>query len=82
MSYFVGLDLGHSADYTALAVVEQIEEQLPTGRMEKRLRVKHLECYPLRTSSLCGLASWGNMVTMTSFSLTPVSSSVNIKDFR
>jgi hypothetical protein len=31
MPYFVGLDLGHSADYTALALVERIEEQLPTG---------------------------------------------------
>jgi hypothetical protein len=41
MSFYVGLDLGQSADYTALAVVQAGED--------KELRLRHLERYPLRT---------------------------------
>jgi hypothetical protein len=42
MSFYVGLDLGQSADYTALAVIEAED---PT----QGLRLRHLERYPLRT---------------------------------
>ena len=41
MSFYVGLDLGQSADFTALAVVQAGED--------KELRLRHLERYPLRT---------------------------------
>jgi hypothetical protein len=40
MSFYVGLDLGQSADYTALAVVEDTSTEL---------HLRHLERYPLRT---------------------------------
>jgi hypothetical protein len=40
MSFYVGLDLGQSADYTALAVVEDISPGL---------HLRHLERYQLRT---------------------------------
>ncbi len=44
--YFVGLDLGQSADYTACAVLERYEDE------EKGLmfRCRHLQRWPLRTS--------------------------------
>jgi hypothetical protein len=47
MPFFVGLDLGQSQDYTALAVIHQ----LPTAanRSERELHLRHLERYPLRT---------------------------------
>jgi hypothetical protein len=40
MGFYVGLDLGKSADYTAVAVVEDVESAL---------HLRHLERYPLRT---------------------------------
>jgi hypothetical protein len=40
MSFYIGLDLGQSADYTALAVVEDTSTEL---------HLRHLERYPLRT---------------------------------
>src|SRR5215212_7205427 len=40
MSFYVGLDLGQSADYTALAVLEDTSPGL---------HLRHLERYPLRT---------------------------------
>jgi hypothetical protein len=40
MSFYVGLDLGQSADHTALAVVEDTSTEL---------HLRHLERYPLRT---------------------------------
>ena len=40
MGFYVGLDLGQSADYTAVAVVEDVESAL---------HLRHLERYPLRT---------------------------------
>lgn len=43
MSFYVGLDLGQSNDYTALAVVEKVGE----GR-DPDLHLRHLERYPLR----------------------------------
>jgi hypothetical protein len=49
-NYYVGLDLGQSQDYTALAVVQKIptyDEQ--TGKDAKELHLKHLERYPLKT---------------------------------
>jgi hypothetical protein len=49
MPFFVGLDLGQSADYTALAVVQDVTTKNPAGGTEKRLHLRHLERYPLRT---------------------------------
>jgi hypothetical protein len=50
MAYFVGLDLGQSADYTALAVVQTAWETVPDeGKRRKYLHLRHLERYPLRT---------------------------------
>lgn len=49
MAYFVGLDLGQSADYTALAVVQDVKKVDEEGKAEKHLHLRHLERYPLRT---------------------------------
>src|SRR5918995_1113460 len=49
MAYFVGLDLGQSADFTALAVVQTAYERSERGALVKRLHLRHLERYPLRT---------------------------------
>jgi hypothetical protein len=47
MSYYVGLDLGQSADYTALAVIEDAPDQ--TGEGARELHLRYLERYPLKT---------------------------------
>jgi hypothetical protein len=49
MAYFVGLDLGQSADFTALAVVQTVRAANAEGKPEKQLHLRHLERYPLRT---------------------------------
>jgi hypothetical protein len=49
MPFYVGLDLGQSADYTALSVVQEVTEKNPAGGNEKYLHLRHLERYPLRT---------------------------------
>jgi hypothetical protein len=49
MSFYVGLDLGQSNDYTALAVVEKVEGGLGGERNDPDLHLRHLERYPLRT---------------------------------
>jgi hypothetical protein len=49
MAFYVGLDLGQSADYTALAVVEDITEMRSGGERGKSWHLRHLERYPLRT---------------------------------
>jgi hypothetical protein len=49
MGYFVGLDLGQSADYTALAVVESGKEVSEEREARTFLHLRHLERYPLRT---------------------------------
>lgn len=49
MAYFVGLDLGQSADHTALAVVQKVEERGEGGKLKTYLHLRHLERYPLRT---------------------------------
>lgn len=49
MPFFVGLDLGQAADYTALAVIEDVNKVNPAGGTEKALHLRHLERYPLRT---------------------------------
>ena len=49
MPFYVGLDLGQSADYTALAVVQDVTKENPAGGTEKYLHLRHLERYPLRT---------------------------------
>jgi hypothetical protein len=45
MSFYVGLDLGQSNDYTALAVVEKVHH----GQTDPDLHLRHLERYELRT---------------------------------
>ena len=45
MSFYVGLDLGQAADFTALAVLELAN----TEEGERELHLRHLERYPLRT---------------------------------
>jgi hypothetical protein len=48
--YYVGLDLGQSADYTALAVIQRMRTYNPqTGKHSVELHLKHLERYPLKT---------------------------------
>lgn len=49
MTFCVGLDLGQAADYTALAVIEDVNKVNPAGGTEKALHLRHLERYPLRT---------------------------------
>lgn len=44
MSFYVGLDLGQSNDYTALAVVEKVGQD----HGDPDLHLRHLERYPLR----------------------------------
>lgn len=49
MPFIVGLDLGQSADYTALSIVQTVKEPNPAGGTERSLHLRHLERYPLRT---------------------------------
>jgi hypothetical protein len=49
VAYFGGLDLGQSADYTALAVVQSVKERNEEGGLKTFLHLRHLERYPLRT---------------------------------
>jgi hypothetical protein len=49
MGFFVGLDLGQSADYTALAVVQSVKEKGEEGTLSTSFHLRHLERYPLRT---------------------------------
>jgi hypothetical protein len=49
-TYYVGLDLGQSQDFTALAVVQKVPTlDLQTGKRGGELHLKHLERYPLKT---------------------------------
>ncbi len=49
--YYVGLDLGQSNDYTALAVVQKVPTlETQTGKKGHELHLRHLERYPLKTS--------------------------------
>jgi hypothetical protein len=47
VSFCVGLDLGQSNDYTALAIVEAVKGE--NKRRAPYLHLRHLERYPLRT---------------------------------
>jgi hypothetical protein len=52
MSFYIGLDLGQSNDYTALAVVEKVKASEASGggaEGDPDLHLRHLERYPLRT---------------------------------
>ena len=51
MSFYAGLGLGQSANYTALAVVQDVKEMngATPGKPECRLLLHHLERYPLCT---------------------------------
>ena len=49
MAYYVGLDLGQSADYTALSIAQSVNELNGGGEAKKHLHLRHLERYPLRT---------------------------------
>jgi hypothetical protein len=50
MPYHVGLDLGQSSDYTALAVIHDTFVQQEDEERQKSLQLVHLERFPLRTS--------------------------------
>jgi hypothetical protein len=48
--YYVGLDLGQSQDYTALAVVQRVPTRDPeTGKSGAELHLRHLERFALKT---------------------------------
>jgi hypothetical protein len=49
MPFYVGLDLGQAADYTALAVVQSVAEVNQAGGVDKNLHLRHLERYELGT---------------------------------
>jgi hypothetical protein len=49
MPFYVGLDLGQAADYTAVAVVQSVVQVKPEGGMERLLHLRHLERYELGT---------------------------------
>jgi hypothetical protein len=49
LPFYVGLDLGQSADYTALAVVHSVHTRTPNGETVRGLHHRHLKRYPLRT---------------------------------
>ena len=49
MGYFVGLDLGQSNDYTALAVVQSVKQRGLDESTKTFLHLRHLERYPLGT---------------------------------
>src|SRR5215212_7731058 len=49
MPFYVGLDLGQAADYTAVAVIEDGKKKNPAGGIESYLHLRHLERYDLRT---------------------------------
>ena len=49
MPYYVGVDLGQTADYTAVAVIEDGKKEYPAGGVEPYLHLRHLERYELRT---------------------------------
>ena len=53
MGFYVGLDLGQSSDYTALAIVQGVREmnEEEPGKVKSSLHLRHLERYPLRTPS-------------------------------
>jgi hypothetical protein len=49
-TYYAGLDLGQSADYTALAVVQKVPTYDPrTGKHGAELHLRYLERFPLKT---------------------------------
>jgi hypothetical protein len=49
-TYYAGLDLGHSADYTALAVLQKVPTYDPqTAKHSTGLHLRHLQRYPLKT---------------------------------
>ena len=50
MGFYVGLDLGQAADYTALAVVQSVVEEKPEGGTQRVLHLRHLERYYPQTS--------------------------------
>jgi hypothetical protein len=49
LALYMGLDLGQSADYTALAIVQDLKEVNEKGELIRSLHLRYLERYPLRT---------------------------------
>jgi hypothetical protein len=48
--YYVGLDLGQSNDYTALAVIQKVPTyDQQTGKHDTELHLRHIKRYPLKT---------------------------------
>jgi hypothetical protein len=50
MGFYVGLDLGQSADFTALAIIQELKERNEKGKLVRLLHLRHLERYPQYTS--------------------------------
>ena len=50
MGFYVGLDPGQSADFTALAIVQELKERNEAGKLVRLLHLRHLERYPQHTS--------------------------------
>src|SRR5215207_8063577 len=49
-TYYAGLDLGQSADYSALAVLQKVPTYDPQlGKHSTELHLRHLERFPLKT---------------------------------
>ena len=49
MAYFVGLDLGQSADHAALAVLQTVKERIGGDNFGTVMHLRHLQRYQLRT---------------------------------
>ena len=43
MGFYVGLDLGQSNDYTALAIIQELRERSEQGKLVRLLHLRHLE---------------------------------------
>jgi hypothetical protein len=49
-TYYAGLDLGQSADHTALAMIQKVPiYDKQTGKHSSELHLRHLERFPLKT---------------------------------
>jgi hypothetical protein len=64
VDYLIGLDLGQARDYSALAVVERVENALTdrAGRPLSRYAVRHLLRWPLHTSYTAVAADLAGLV--------------------
>ena len=50
VDYLLGLDLGRTRDFSALAVIERFKKPDRDGRLVSQYAIRHLQRWPLRTS--------------------------------